>query len=407
MPTVQLREGGVWIGGSGTPAAPGRVFVSNTRPVGAAPGDAWIDPSNPTNGVQHFISAGGGVAPAWTGNSGARTFTQDSDPAASAANNVRAGDIWVRPVSATNPTAVTSVRTGNTWTVGTPSIPVSSRTFIQTTVPTGAQNGDLWINTSQTPPTKQWFWGATVAGPGGVPAAIAGTWHSDSGARTFVQDADPTTAAGGSFNPVEGDIWITVTPPVKTSVWHITPPTAVGAAATAAWLPTASASAAAPIGFVGQIANESADNHADFGTFHGSGFSAPSVLSKGIYRIYSHIAHYGWSCNDRQYRKMRVALPTEYDWNLISCSTSTRGVREFIYVGSGSNWIEFHLVMEAINAGGYYHSFPIAFDMELDPHAGASGFLDLKVAVENGDCSSWGGYVGKTRAKIIRLANLP
>jgi hypothetical protein len=81
----------------------------------------------------------------------------------------------------------------------------------------------MWINTALTPPTKQWFWGATPPSPGTGVAANAGAWHSDNGTRTFVQDADPTTPTGGSATPVEGDLWTTIAAPVQTRVWHTTP----------------------------------------------------------------------------------------------------------------------------------------------------------------------------------------
>lgn len=207
MPTLHLRVGGIWTGQTPSPAVPGRTFVQSTLPVGAAPGDVWINPSAPAPAPQYFIS-GGGTSGAWQGNSGAKTFVQGTDPSLVPANGVKNGDIWTQPVSPTNPAAITSVRQGGAWVVGTPSIPESSRTFIQNTRPTGPQNGDLWINTSLTPPTRQYYYGAVAASPG--VAAVAGQWHGDSGARTFVQDNDPATSAGGSLNPQNGDLWITL-----------------------------------------------------------------------------------------------------------------------------------------------------------------------------------------------------
>jgi hypothetical protein len=214
-------------------------------PVGAAPGDVWINPSQPAPAPQYFIGGGGGAAGAWQGNSGAKTFVQDLDPALVPANGVKNGDIWTRPVSAGNPTAVTSVRTAGAWVVGTPSIPASSRTFIQNTAPSAPQNGDLWINTAVTPPSRQYFYGAVAAAPG--VAAVAGTWHSDSGARTFVQDADPTTAAGGSITPKNGDSWVTLANVIKTYY-------------NGAWLSQGTAATTSP-DFVGIVARKTFQFH--------------------------------------------------------------------------------------------------------------------------------------------------
>jgi hypothetical protein len=118
------------------------------------------------------------------------------------ANGVKNGDIWTRPVSAGNPTAVTSVRTAGAWVVGTPSIPASSRTFIQNTTPIGAASGDLWVDSSTT-------------GKNTVFAFDGTSWiNTRAGNKTTIGNTAPAT-------PGVGDSWVdtSVTGTPANKIW--------------------------------------------------------------------------------------------------------------------------------------------------------------------------------------------
>jgi hypothetical protein len=64
-----------------------------------------------------------------------------------------------------------------------------------------------------------------------------------------VQDADPTTVAGGNQSVAEGDLWTNVTAPIQTKVWH-----------NGAWSTTATTAAPALIPTVQCIINGDTGN---------------------------------------------------------------------------------------------------------------------------------------------------
>jgi hypothetical protein len=382
-----------------------QVSYQRDAPNNPIAGDIWLDNSNAAKMVIKFWTG-----TAWVTEAGTKTFTVQNDPAAVPANQVKDGDVWVQtppPPPAAQTPPITHVRSAGAWTTTTPSIPASSRTYIQNTIPVGPSNGDLWINTAVTPPTKQWFWGAVPAGPGGTPAAVAGAWHGDSGARTFVQDADPTTASGGSSNPIEGDIWVTVTKPV-TKVWHTTPAGPGGVPPqVSAWLVTQVTDRSQPLGYIAEAFNGSADNHIDFATKHGVTMTTPAALTKGIYKVQLESQHYGWSCDDGRYLKIRLYWPSGYDFRITGTCQAIRRCRQFIIREVTATWAEFHVVLEGVDAGGYYHPFAFELDVDITPQAGAGNSLYWGLDHENGDCNSFGGYYGKIWARLTRLANLP
>jgi hypothetical protein len=137
-----------------------------------------------------------------------------------------------------------TVRVGGVWVNTQPVIPVSSHTHLSSDFnvgqhsPQGAKNGDLWIANDTNPPQKFWYWGEIIDSTGRV--INPGSWHSDSGVRSFIQALDPISVAGGSAKVKPGDLWVTpgtVGHPPATQIW-----TDDGVHA-AAWQPTSGATA--------------------------------------------------------------------------------------------------------------------------------------------------------------------
>lgn len=166
-----------------------QVSYQNTPPTNPLRGDCWLDNSGTKMEIKYWDGT------SWVTSAGTRTFSQEADPQAT--NAIHDGDVWVQkfPVDPTDPTytptPVTWVFSAGSWSQTTPSVPASSRTYMQAEIPVGPSKGDTWINLAGVKPVVSYYDGSV--------------WLDSGGTRTFVQNSDPALVASNKV--AEGDVW--------------------------------------------------------------------------------------------------------------------------------------------------------------------------------------------------------
>lgn len=178
-----------------------KVSLQPTAPPEPLKGDIWLDDA----GVKLVVKYWDGNS--WLTEAGTKTYTQETDPSLDANVSLKDGDIWIQKLPAVGgvePTPITHVYTNGAWSTTTPSVPASSRTFMQSEVPIGPGKGDTWINLAGTKPVVSYFNGTN--------------WIDAGGTRTFVQHTDPALDAKNAV--AEGDIWSDNTVPSKPKIYQ-------------------------------------------------------------------------------------------------------------------------------------------------------------------------------------------
>jgi hypothetical protein len=194
-----IWNGTAWIAG----ARQNRTSLQPNAPTNALPGDTWLDNSGAKLEIKYWNGT------AWITSAGTRTFTQIIDPASVATNQVKDGDVWIQLFAPTGtppvtPSPITKVRQGGAWTTTTPTVPASSRTFIQHAQPLGMVLGDQWIDLTGAKPEVQYFDG--------------NAWVNSGGTRSFTSTTDPALVTTNQIH--EGDIWTDNTDPAKPKIYQ-------------------------------------------------------------------------------------------------------------------------------------------------------------------------------------------
>lgn len=181
-----------------------KVSLQADAPLDPNPGDTWLDNAGSKLEVKYFDGT------SWITSSGTRTFSQQSDP--QLANTMKDGDVWVQtfPQDATTgvtPPPITKVWTAGSWSTTTPSIPASSRTYMQSEVPTAGARGDTWIDLASGKPLVKYYDGLS--------------WIDSGGTRTFSQTTDPKKDVPPKVVN-EGDLWSDATDPKAVKIYQWT-----------------------------------------------------------------------------------------------------------------------------------------------------------------------------------------